>query len=658
MRSLALCFVCASAIAAPRHYTMITSTGPIATLEVNESGSRADNKWRADDNGRGSKFDEHVELGKDGLPTKWEVTGKGWFGAPVHESFWIEGGKAKWKTNDGAGEADAKNALYLANDSTPYATQLYFRILFKAKDHSHSVVPLGSIHAEKLRDVTIGHGEKVTAWALWGFWLSPAFILARGDQLVAVISPGNVFIEDAHKDEFTPLSRLAGELSAEALRKFTKKVTHPIDGALWITGARLFDAASGKLTAPTNVGIYRDTIVYVGNDPPPKDAVVADGTGATLLPGLFDSHAHYYDWSGPLHLACGVTVGRDPGNDNDSLLTLEDRIKAGEFLGVRLKKSGFLEGKSPNAAHGGFMIDNLEDGKDKVRWYATHGFWGIKIYNSMNPDFVKPLAEEAHRLGLHVSGHVPAFMSSERAVRDGYDEINHINQLMLSFIIDPLKEDTRTLFRFTAVGERMGKLDLKSEPVQKMVKLMLSKKITLDPTIATFAPMILGRPGKTSYVDERWLDHMPVAVQRARRTLTLDIKPEQYATYEASWKRVEETLLMLYKSGIPLVPGTDDMPGYMQHSELEAWVRAGIPAADALRAATLGGAKFLGLDGQIGSIAPGKAADLYLVEGDPTADISNLRKGKLTVRGGNYYFPDEIEAALDVKPFAARAKVK
>src|SRR3569623_162161 len=100
MRILSLVFVCTSPVAAPLHYTMVSSTGQVATLEVNESGGRIDNKWRADDNGRGSKFDEHIELGKDGLPTKWEVTGKGWFGAPVHESFWLEGGKARWKTND------------------------------------------------------------------------------------------------------------------------------------------------------------------------------------------------------------------------------------------------------------------------------------------------------------------------------------------------------------------------------------------------------------------------------------------------------------------------------------------------------------------------------------------------------------------------------
>src|SRR5262249_31089509 len=207
------------------------------------------------------------------------------------------------------------------------------------------------------------------------------------------------------------------------------------------------------------------SIVQVGAEPAPADASIVDGGGATLLPGLIDSHSHLGDWDGPLNIAAGVTFGRDPGNDNERLLALQKRIGSGEGMGPRMKNSGFLEGKSPYSAHTGFVVDTIDDAKAKVRWYAAHGFWGIKVYNSMNPDFVKPIAEEAHRLGLHVSGHVPAFMSAERAVRDGYDEINHINQFVLSFLIDPLKDDTRTTFRFTAVGERLLKLDLPPQPL-------------------------------------------------------------------------------------------------------------------------------------------------------------------------------------------------
>jgi hypothetical protein len=359
-----------------------------------------------------------------------------------------------------------------------------------------------------------------------------------------------------------------------------------------------------------------------------------------------------------MHLAGGVTFGRDPGADNATLLELERRIAGGELLGPRMKNSGFLEGKSPfSARFGGFIVENVEDAKARVRWYASHGFWGIKIYNSMPPDFVRPMAEEAHRLGLQVSGHVPAFMPVERAIRDGYDEIHHINQFLLGFLIDPLKEDTRTPFRFTALGERTAGLDLTSEPVRRMVKLMKARKVTLNPTMATFAPLLLARPGKASFAEAPWLDHMPMVVQRARRSLSLDVKPTQYALYDASWKRVEEALRMLHREGVTLVPGTDDTAGVMLHSELEVWVQAGIPAPATLTAATLGVARLLGVDRQVGSIAPGKLADLYLVDGDPTQDIRAIRKGRLVVTNGAYYYPDEIHAALGIAPFAPRAPV-
>jgi imidazolonepropionase-like amidohydrolase len=93
------------------------------------------------------------------------------------------------------------------------------------------------------------------------------------------------------------------------------------------------------------------------------------------------------------------------------------------------------------------------------------------------------------------------------------------------------------------------------------------------------------------------------------------------------------------------------------HSELESWVKAGIPAPAVLSMATLGGARFLGVEGQQGTIAAGKLADLYLVDGDPTRDIRAIRKGKLVVKGGNVYYPDEIHESLGIKPFQARARL-
>jgi imidazolonepropionase-like amidohydrolase len=241
-------------------------------------------------------------------------------------------------------------------------------------------------------------------------------------------------------------------------------------------------------------------------------------------------------------------------------------------------------------------------------------------------------------------------------VRDGYDELNHINQLLLGFLVKD-KEDTRTPFRFSVIGDRLAGFDLAGAPFRNMIALMKERKTALDPTMVTFAQLILGRPGKPTRTDLGFLSHVPVSVQRSRAGAALDLKPSQFATYDASWKKLEQTLKLLHDEGIPLVPGTDDIAGLVLHSELEEWVRSGIPAADVLRAATLGSAKFLGQEANLGLIARGRVADLYLVDGDPTKDISAIRKGRLVIKGDALYFPDELYQAVNVAPFAPHVVV-
>ncbi len=270
----------------------------------------------------------------------------------------------------------------------------------------------------------------------------------------------------------------------------------------------------------------------------------------------------------------------------------------------------------------------------------------------MPPDWVRPLAAEAHRLGLRVSGHVPAFMTSERAVRDGYDEIHHINQLLLSFVIGP-KEDTRTPFRFTALGERVGRLDLRSAPVRRMVRLMKQRGTVLDPTIETFEQLLLGRPGRAPPSDAGWIDHLPAPMQRARKAALLDVKPEQYRAYEASWRKLLEMVHLLDAEGVRIVPGTDaGVPGISLHSELQTYAAAGLSNARILQIATMQSARVLGQDRMLGSVEPGKLADLVLVDGDPVADLSRIRRVRMVMKGGVVFYPEEIHRALGVVPFA------
>ncbi len=645
-----------AAAPATRTFGLATSGARLGTLQVTSQARAVSVEWRVDNNGRGARVTEAIAFDARGQLQRRDIQGQSDGGGPVKESYWLEGGRARWQSLGDRGEAPATGALYLDASGSPWGLLHAFKVLVGSKGMTRPALPSGTLRLQRLREVQVGAGaqaERLTAYALWGQQLGPVLLLGRGDQLVAQLAPGQVLAEERLLAEYPALSALASQLTAEVLGQLARRLTHRVEGPLWLTNARVFDAAAGTVSAtPLSVVVYRGVITGVRADAPPPGAQVVDCGGGTLLPGLLDAHAHLDAVSGLLHLAAGVTFVRDPGNDTEVLLGLERAFDSGALVGPRVWKSGFLEGESPFAARGDFVVATLPEGLEKVRWYADHGYWGLKLYNSMNPGFVKPLVDEAHRLGLHVSGHVPAFMTSERALREGYDEVNHINQLLLGLLVTP-QEDTRTVFRFTALGERAGTLDLKGQPFRALVTLMKARQATLDPTLGVTSALLRSRPGKPSPLDLGWMTHVPAPDQRARSGGMLDVKPEQEPAYERSWKKLEEVLVALDQEGIALVPGTDDVAGFTLHSELEAWGRAGLPAGRVLQAATLGGARFLGAQAQLGSVTVGKRADLYLVDGDPTADLAALRRGRLVLKGEAVFLPDEVHAALEVKPFAA-----
>jgi hypothetical protein len=362
-------------------------------------------------------------------------------------------------------------------------------------------------------------------------------------------------------------------------------------------------------------------------------------------------HSHLSGWSALLYLAAGVTTVRDLGNDNERLLELVGHIDAGRLAGPRTVRAGLIEGRSPHSARIGVIVESQEQALAQVRWYADHGYRHIKIYNSMNPDWVAAMAAEAHRLGLRVSGHVPAFMSPDRAIEDGYDEINHVNQLVLGWILGP-EEDTRTPLRLTAIGERTHALDLDSGPVRHSLELMRRRGIALDPTAVILERLMLSRAGKVAAGDAPYLDHVPVGYQRYRKRSFVTFKsPEHDAAYVKSFAKLLDLVGLMHREGIRLLPGTDDGTGFTVHRELELYVQAGIPPAEALRLGTLNCDQYLGLDQQQGRITPGRLADFVLLEGDPVADISAVRRARMVVKDGAIYFPSEIYQAVGIRPF-------
>jgi hypothetical protein len=252
---------------------------------------------------------------------------------------------------------------------------------------------------------------------------------------------------------------------------------------------------------------------------------------------------------------------------------------------------------------------------------------------------------------MKLSGHIPAFMSAEQAIRAGYDEIQHINMVFLNFLAGD-REDTRKQLRFTLYGDEAGELDLDSEEVEDFIALLVENDVVVDPTAAIFETQLLHLPGEPDPTYAAVIDHLPAAIARSLYKPEMDMG-DNVDAWAASAVAQAAMLKKLHDAGVQLVPGSDYFPAFTVHRELEVYVEAGIPVADVLRIATLDSARVVGVDASTGSIAVGKDADVVLVEGNPFEDISAVRRATLVMKGNRAYQPDKLYKAVGVQPFVA-----
>lgn len=373
-----------------------------------------------------------------------------------------------------------------------------------------------------------------------------------------------------------------------------------------------------------------------------------DGYGKTLLPGLFDMHTHNDKFRGLLHLAGGVTSVRDLAN-NKQLKNLAAQYDRNEIMGPHIVTyCGIIDGPGPYANQRN-VIENLDEGLVEIQAYKDLGYQQIKLYSSIKPEWVHPLAEKAHQLGMRVSGHIPAYMTATQAINQGYDEIQHINMLFLNFLSDTI--DTRTPLRFTMPAQHGADLDLGSKAYLDFVKLLLTKDIVVDPTMAIFENMFLAQQGVPSPTYEMIIDRFPIIEQRSFYSGGITKEAAQAARHQASYDKMLAVVYDLFKKGVTIVPGTDGLPGFLYHRELELYAKAGIPAAEVLKIATIKSAEITGVSKTVGSIKVGKQADLILVDGNPLKAMSDIRKVEWTMKGGNLYYAKELYNFVGIKHF-------
>lgn len=640
------------------HFSVIANGETVGHLAATRSGQTVDVDYAVMNNGRGPRHKEHLVLSPSGVPAEWSIEGTSLMGGAVREHVRWNEGVQSWVSQADTGQVPTPSPrLYIGNDASPWALGLYAQLLAKAPGASLDVLPSGRLHLQKLRDVFVGDGAQkvgLGAYVLSGVDLTPELLLLDTQHHLFAHLSGELLVREGYERQYMHLKALGESLTLERLQSLQRKIAHVYETPIRIRNVRIFDPQGLTTQGPVSVVTYRGQITTVEPElaqiPHPGEVTI-DGRGGTLVAGLHDMHAHNTPWSGLFYLATGVTTTRDMGNINSMLQELMKRLDGGDLPGPHIIPSGFLEGRSPFSARNGFIPATIEEGLQDVHWYADRGYLQIKIYNSIHPDWVKPLAAEAHRLGLRTVGHVPAFTTPDRMIEDGYDEVTHVNQLMLGWLLSP-EEDTRTPLRLTAMA-RAADLDLTSPRVRHTIDLMKSHNTGLDPTAVILERLMLSRAGQVAEGDAPYLDHMPIGYQRYRKRTFVTFKDDDdEARYRQGFAKIIDTLALLHREGIRLWPGTDDATGFTVHRELELYAKAGMTSAEVLRLATFDCDQYLSRDQRYGSIARGKRADFFLVPADPSRDISAVRQIEMVMKDGVIYYPSEIYDALGIKPFA------
>jgi imidazolonepropionase-like amidohydrolase len=432
----------------------------------------------------------------------------------------------------------------------------------------------------------------------------------QGDLAAAMTFAGGLPMEAVrteYESAFPQLYRAGVAQEMANLQAIALRVPAERTGAFAIAGATLIDA-TGAAPVPDSVVIVRQgRIAAAGSRSAiaiPSGMAVVDAKGQTLLPGLWEMHTHFSGVEfGPALLAAGITTARDCGGEFDYLVAQRDAVAKHGALGPRLLLAGLVDAGGLKA-FGHVTAETPEEGRAAVNRYHAAGFEQIKLYTFLTPDVVRAITAEAHRLGMTVTGHVPQSLTTMQGVEAGMDMINHLNYATSAMRGAPQQaiqffEDHHTVIDPTAGwGEMAGH----------------SKEVD----VAAFEPGI---------------EKAPFVLDFKFRAMGGATTAEQMRT------RMAQTVAAigeLHKAGVTIVPGSDTgLVGYGLHRELELYVEAGMTPLEAIDS---------------GTIEAGKRADMILVDGNPLAQFSDLRRVTRVVANGRLYDTGKLWQSVGFRP--------
>ena len=620
--------------AGARHYTISSTAGKHGdiwswTLPDGRLAYRMSMSLR----GWVTEDDELVTLGPDRRPTALAVRGYTDQG-DASESFSVDArGVAHWKTVVDSGEAPFAGRRYSAYGGPWLASEIDVDALAAAGDKGLDLLPTGHASLSLGAPVRIEgpKGPRTVRLAfIRGLGFAPSPVWLDGDNHFFGSAGEISLLPEGYEAAGPKLKALQDAATADIVRDVAHQFLRPANHTpTLIDHVLLFDSVAGRYLPDRAVLIAEGKVAAVGDGgslKPPQGTVVIDGRGKTLTPGLWDSHQHVGDdWNLLQNVATGMTNYRSPGSAIEDALSIYKRRAAGDLLAPDGKVSVIIDRKDPLAAQGALTVSSEAEAIAAVDRIHDAGLWGAKFYTSMNPAWIAPAAAEAHRLGLHVHGHVPAGMRPLDAVRAGYDEVTHINFILMQAMPQSVVDKSNTAARLEGPARYGKDVDLDSPAMTAFYAELSRRQTIIDPTLTVWEPLMTSDGSALSPEYAPFAEVAPPAVARGWKIggyplsegLTRD-------DYRRSFAKMVELVGRLHRAGVRIVAGTDGS-GVELVRELELYQQAGLTNVEALQTATIVPARMTGMDDRTGSIAPGKTADIILVDGDVSRDLGNLR---------------------------------
>ncbi len=433
-----------------------------------------------------------------------------------------------------------------------------------------------------------------------------------------------------------------------------------------------------------------------------RNVQVVNATGQYLVPGFWDMHVHLTlrpeprlasEILLPLLLAHGVVGVRDMGADWEQIQQLRKEIAGGKLAGFTLLSPGpFVDGPQPASASV-VPVANPAEARAAVRSLKARGVDFIKVQAKLSRDSYFAVADEAKRQGIPFAGHVPESMNAGEVSDAGQRSLEHISPALpgdagILFACSAREAELRQ--ELAALNQAAGNPDAKLDELRARTRELQSKLLdSYDPAKANALLARLARNRTWVVPTLIWsqsfrplspqdlgqdvpLQYVPAATRKrweaGRKRYLESVPPETFALTQRVAEKSSALAGALHRAGVPLLAGTDsfdgfDMSGFSLHQELELLVKAGLKPAQALQAATLNPAKFLGRERDLGAVEKGKLANLVLLGADPLADIRNTRKIRGVVLDGRFFdrveldrMLAEVEAAAKAEPAASGVK--